>query len=78
MFTLGIVTHYQTPNLCSNESCVKDSIIMHNAYVANGSSGGPLLNYKMEIVGINFASVSDDGWKSCAIKIEEVKAFIEA
>lgn len=35
--------------------------IRHSAYVNSGSSGGMLLNYQLQLVGINFAGADDNG-----------------
>jgi S1-C subfamily serine protease len=37
-------------------SNVTFNVITHNAYLNDGSSGGVLMNYNYEIVGINFAT----------------------
>ena len=62
------------------KSNVTFEVINHDSEINNGSSGGALLNYNLELVGINFAStvssVSDEFIRGYAIPIEKVKEFI--
>lgn len=41
-------------------SDVNFPVIVHDAEIDHGSSGGPLLNYRLDLVGINFASGTDE------------------
>jgi len=51
--------------------------IQHDAAVNPGNSGGPLLNVRGEVVGLNVAKVRDAEGISFAIPIEDVRRFIE-
>lgn len=53
------------------------SFIQHDAAVNPGNSGGPLLNVRGEVVGLNVAKVRDTEGISFAIPIEDVRRFIE-
>lgn len=53
------------------------SFIQHDAAVNPGNSGGPLLNGRGEVVGINTAKVKGTEGISFAIPIEDVRRFIE-
>ena len=63
------------------KSNVTFDVLTHTSEIDNGSSGGALLNYNLELVGINFASsvASSTGEfiRGYAIPIEKVKEFIE-
>ena len=82
--TLGVITDYDTvtmspenDNLVSN---VQYEVIHHTCPIDGGSSGGVLINYNFEIVGINFAAgISEktgDFVAAYAIPVEKVIAFI--
>jgi S1-C subfamily serine protease len=53
------------------------SFIQHDAAVNPGNSGGPLLNGRGEVVGMNTAKVKGTEGISFAIPIEDVRRFIE-
>ena len=53
------------------------SFIQHDAAVNPGNSGGPLLNLRGEVVGLNVAKVKGAEGLSFAIPIEDVRRFIE-
>jgi len=55
-------------------SDVKFPVLVHDAEIDHGSSGGPLFNYKLEIAGINFASGSSDN-KQISVAIQTEKIF---
>jgi S1-C subfamily serine protease len=50
--------------------------IVHDAPVASGSSGGPLLNREGVVVGISFAMVPEFGGSNYAIPINAVREFL--
>ncbi len=63
----------------SELSNVKFKVLNHDAPIESGSSGGALLNYDYELVGINFASGRDsDGnyVSSFAVQVSEVRSFL--
>lgn len=41
-------------------SNVEFPVIVHDAVIDHGSSGGPLFDYKLDVIGINFASGEND------------------
>jgi S1-C subfamily serine protease len=53
------------------------SFIQHDAAVNPGNSGGPLLNGRGEVVGMNTAKIKGTEGISFAIPIEDVRRFIE-
>lgn len=64
MITMGEVLEFSETNVKNRYGDVvsRDFLaIKHSAYVNSGSSGGMLLNYQLQLVGINFAGADDDG-----------------
>ena len=61
-------------------SNVTFNVITHNAYLNDGSSGGVLMNYNYEIVGINFAtgksSNTGEFVEGYAVPVSKVKEFL--
>lgn len=78
----GKVLEYSNVDLTEkneDSSNVKFQVIAHNAFIDSGSSGGPLFNYDLELIGINYASgkTDDDEFVAgYAILIEKVKEFV--
>lgn len=59
-------------NTSTSLSNVKFEVIYHNAFINNGSSGGPLLNANLNVIGVNYAgNSSGDGFAIPAIKVRE-------
>lgn len=62
------------------ESNVTFNVISHTTFIDNGSSGGALIDTNLNLIGINFAALTDgktDEFKrSLAIPISKVKEFI--
>lgn len=56
-------------------SNVKFDILIHNAPIDHGSSGGPLVNPLGELVGLNFAGYND-GVYGCAIPMSKIYEFL--
>lgn len=82
--TFGNVSAYKNitlSNTSTSLSNVKFQVIEHTAWMDRGSSGGPLLNSDLEVVGINFAS-SDTAQssvrRSYAIPASEVYQFLKS
>lgn len=80
--TFGKVQSYSEISLeLENQSSVDFPVIVHTAPINRGSSGGVVINSKLEIVGINFAGSIDPETEisvlSYAIPIEDVKQFLE-
>ena len=76
--TYGKVSGYRQITLddtTPKESNVTFNVVAHNAKIDKGSSGGPLLNSKLNVVGVNYAS-STDG-TAYAIPLVKVKSFLK-
>ncbi len=60
-------------------SDVKFPVIVHSAEIDHGSSGGPLFDHQLELVGINFASGenSDPNNVSVAIPVDKIFAYFD-
>ena len=52
-------------------------LIMHNASIDAGSSGGPLLNSKGELIGINVMVAGRYSPKGLAVPIDDIKAILD-
>ena len=81
--TLGNVQGYSTVQTDpSKGSDIKYEVITHTAFIDNGSSGGALIDYDFNLIGVNFAGgtgVESGEWvESYAIPILNVVAFINA
>ncbi len=64
----------------SGYSKVNFEVLLHDAFINEGSSGGLLMNYNYQIVGINFAVTQDDKGnvdKGVAIPVSKVKEFLQ-
>ncbi len=64
----------------SGFSNVKFEVLLHDAYLNEGSSGGLLMNYNYQIVGINFAVTKDSQGNvdnAVAIPVSKVKEFLQ-
>ncbi len=76
--TFGKVINYPTITLHNTpayESNVKFPVIHHSAETDGGSSGGPILNSDLNVVGVHFAgSTAQSGY---AIPAEKVQEFLQ-
>ena len=59
-----------------SESNVTFPAAQHNGYSNNGSSGGPLLNSELKVIGVNYA-ISKTTDKAYAIPVEKVYEFLK-
>ena len=78
--TYGKITGYGKVALSDATAAmsnVRFDIITHTAYINHGSSGGPLLNSELKVVGVNFAG-SETAEKGCAVPAEKVAEFLSA
>ncbi len=76
--TYGNIKAYKTIEVeegtNSDKSDVTFKVLWHTAYTNHGSSGGALINYELEIVGINYATGSNkDGTFTCGFSIPAVR-----
>ncbi|MBQ9756361.1 MAG: trypsin-like peptidase domain-containing protein [Clostridia bacterium] len=76
--TYGKISDYDTVTLsssASSDSKITFEVIYHNAIINNGSSGGPLLNSDLKVVGVNYAGQKDTDL-GFAIPISKVQEFL--
>lgn len=76
--TYGNIRYYANARLANTAtylSNVKFKVAYHNAFVNNGSSGGPIINADFNIVGINYGG-SEDGSSNCSIPATKVNQFL--
>lgn len=70
----------ELPESDPKESNVKFEIIYHSASIMNGSSGGPLLNGDLELIGVNFAGTPPEEGEhfgsGCAVPLAKVQEFL--
>lgn len=76
-FTCGKVLTYSKLSNSSDESisALAFDIIVHDANINRGSSGGPLINSKGQLVGLNFAGY-DDRTYAFAIPVSKINEFL--
>lgn len=76
--SFGKVQKYDTikANVEEYLSNVSFNVIMHDAYINSGSSGGALLDSSLKLIGINFAGTESSG-EGYAIPISKVFEFCE-
>lgn len=78
--TYGTILNYKKITLSDEEeysSNVTFEVIHHSAFIDNGSSGGPLLNANLDVVGVNYAA-ADETVDSYAIPAEKVIEFLNS
>ena len=78
---LGLATPTITVDPNTEMSNVKFEVYRHNAPINSGSSGGALINYNYEIVGLNYASSTDANGNyvsSFAVPVLKIKEFLTA
>lgn len=76
--TYGQISEYRKITLDDTSedlSNVTFEVIHHNALINNGSSGGPLLNADLNVVGVNYAGASQTG-EGYAIPAEKLIEFL--
>lgn len=75
--TIGKAISYNKLSSNSEEdiSQVKFDIIVHDAPIDHGSSGGPLVNPEGKLIGLNFAGYND-GVYGCAIPLSRILEFL--
>lgn len=85
VYTIGRISELSPFNPIEDEESLKRSnvkfdVYTHSAKINNGSSGGALLNEKLKLIGINFASAigsqSEEFIKGYAIPIAKAIEFI--
>ena len=76
--TYGNIYDYRKVTLSETSKALSNvtfEVIYHNAFINNGSSGGPLLDANLSVVGVNYAGNSSGiGY---AIPAEKVKEFLK-
>lgn len=78
--TFGKARDYRAISLDNTEeylSNVTFDVLRHDANIKGGSSGGPLLNTNLEVIGVNYASAKDNNNISYAIPAEKVHEFLK-
>lgn len=82
--TVGeVVSISVAPETDDSSSAITFDVIIHNAHIINGSSGGMLINADRKLVGINFAGLEDYETgeslnKYCAVPVSKVNQFLSA
>lgn len=76
--TCGNAISYQKINTEDGDEISKITfdVLIHNATIKHGSSGGPLLNSEGKLVGLNFAGFND-GTYGCAIPMSKINEFLD-
>lgn len=81
--TFGESLGYRKANVegsSPEESNVAFDIIYHTAAITNGSSGGPLLNGDLELIGVNYAGLppaeGESFGRGCAVPLAKVMVFL--
>ena len=77
--TYGYINGYKKITLkdtTAAQSNVQFDIISHNAFIDHGSSGGPLLNANLQVIGVNYAG-NDDSKAGFAIPAEKMYEFLQ-
>lgn len=77
--TLGAITAYRVlASYNSEDSNISFDVLWHDAPIASGSSGGPLLDSTLTVVGITFGEGTLDGEfvSGFSVPIEEVLEFL--
>lgn len=69
-----IISLDKTPKYKSN---VTFPVIQHSAYIDHGSSGGPILDSNLRVIGVNFAVNTGNKNICYAIPIEKVNEFLD-
>ncbi len=78
--TIGKLREYKMITLSDtpkNESNVTFEVIRHDADIKGGSSGGPLLNSNLQVIGVNYAGATGDSNVCYAIPAEKVQRFLK-
>lgn len=76
--TYGTVQMYSKIKAQEGDSIanIKFDIIVHDSPIDHGSSGGPLLNTRGQLVGLNFAGYNN-GLLGCAIPMSKINEFLD-
>ncbi len=73
--TYGYVYGYRKVTLSNTSTTLSNvtfEVVYHNAFINNGSSGGPLLDANLRVVGVNYAGDSSGiGYAIPAVKVNE-------
>lgn len=75
----GFINCFTNINLNNDKARVDFQVIVHNARIKNGSSGGALLNKENEVIGITFAGVFDNNGEfitGYAIPVNKINEFL--
>lgn len=75
--TSGIISGLNRSIRVSNSSVI-DNLIQTDASINKGNSGGPLLNKKGQVVGINTAKIQNGEGLGFSIPINDIKPIIES
>lgn len=74
----GSVLRYTQATLNKTQkylSNVSFEVIMHNAYISRGSSGGPLIDTMYRIIGINYAGAEDNSF-GLSVPASKIREFL--
>ena len=77
--TYGKVTKYAPVTLSNTPASLSNvtfNVLWHNAYANNGSSGGPLLNANLKVIGVHYAGNQSTN-NEYAIPVVKVNEFLK-
>ncbi len=64
-------------NVLATDNQIYSQVIQTDAAINNGNSGGPLVNTRGELVGVNFSVIEEANNVSFAVPVSDVKNFLE-
>jgi len=78
--TIGNITglNVAPPETNDDDSTIQFDVITHSAYINEGSSGGMLLNTKLQVCGINYAGTTGSrNFTAYSIPVSAIREFVD-